>query len=79
MRELYPEIEPFRTQRLAVSDRHTLYIEECGNPAGVPVVFLHGGPGAGISPNYRRYFDPARYHIVLFISYRSIWFGANLI
>jgi proline iminopeptidase len=66
MRELYPEIEPFRTQRLAVSDRHTLYIEECGNPAGVPVVFLHGGPGAGISPNYRRYFDPARYHIVLF-------------
>ena len=66
MRELYPEIEPFRAHRLAVDARHTLYVEECGNPAAVPVVFLHGGPGAGIAPNSRRYFDPARWHVVLF-------------
>ena len=66
MRELYPQIEPFRTQLLAVDPRHTLYVEECGNPNGVPVVFLHGGPGAGMAPYHRRFFDPARYHIVLF-------------
>ncbi|GAA0706541.1 prolyl aminopeptidase [Dokdonella soli] len=66
MRELYPEIEPYRTHRLAVDDIHTLYIEECGNPAGLPVIFLHGGPGAGLSPYHRRFFDPARYRIVLF-------------
>lgn len=66
MRELYPEIEPFRTQRLAVDDIHELHVEECGNPDGLPVVFLHGGPGAGVSPYHRRFFDPARYRIVLF-------------
>lgn len=66
MRELYPEIEPYRTHRLAVDAVHTLYIEECGNPEGLPVVFLHGGPGAGISTYHRRFFDPARYRIVLF-------------
>jgi proline iminopeptidase len=66
VRELYPEIEPYRTQRLAVDDIHALYVEECGNPDGLPVVFLHGGPGAGISPFHRRFFDPARYRIVLF-------------
>ncbi len=66
MRELYPEIEPYRTHRLAVGDIHTLYIEECGNPDGLPVVFLHGGPGAGISSYHRRFFDPKRYRIVLF-------------
>lgn len=66
MRELYPEIEPYRTQRLAVDDLHTLYIEECGNPDGLPVLFLHGGPGAGLSAYHRRFFDPARYRIVLF-------------
>ncbi len=66
MRELYPEIEPYRTHRLAVDTLHTLYVEECGNPAGLPVVFLHGGPGAGISTYHRRFFDPARYRIVLF-------------
>ena len=47
---LYPPIEPHRTGRLAVDDIHTLYWEECGNPNGVPVLFLHGGPGAGLSP-----------------------------
>lgn len=66
MRELYPEIEPYQTRRLAVDAIHTLHVEECGNPAGLPVVFLHGGPGAGVSAYHRRFFDPARYRIVLF-------------
>lgn len=66
MRELYPAIEPYKTHRLAVDAIHTLYVEECGNPAGLPVIFLHGGPGAGLSSYLRRYFDPARYRIVLF-------------
>jgi proline iminopeptidase len=66
MRELYPEIEPYQTHRLAVDAIHTLHVEECGNPAGLPVVFLHGGPGAGIAAYHRRFFDPARYRIVLF-------------
>ena len=66
MRELYPQIEPYATHRLAVSALHTLHVEECGNPDGLPVVFLHGGPGAGVSPYHRRFFDPARYRIVLF-------------
>ena len=66
MRELYPEIEPYRREHLAIDARHTLYVEECGNPDGLPVVFLHGGPGAGLSPYHRRFFDPARWHAVLF-------------
>ena len=66
MRELYPEIEPYRREHLAIDARHTLYVEECGNPDGLPVVFLHGGPGAGLSPHHRRFFDPARWRIVLF-------------
>jgi proline iminopeptidase len=63
---LYPEIEPWNVGRLPVSALHELYFEECGNPDGKPVVFLHGGPGAGCSPKSRRFFDPARYRIVLF-------------
>jgi proline iminopeptidase len=66
VRELYPEIEPYRTHRLAVDELHELHIEECGNPDGLPVIFLHGGPGAGVSPYHRRFFDPKRYRIVLF-------------
>ena len=66
MREMYPEIEPYRTQRIAVDARHTLRVEECGNPDGLPVIFLHGGPGAGLATYHRRFFDPARYRIVLF-------------
>lgn len=66
MRNLYPEIEPYRTHRLGVDAIHELHVEECGNPDGLPVVYLHGGPGAGISANHRRFFDPARYRIVLF-------------
>ncbi len=66
MKILYPAIEPFDTGRLKVSPIHELYYEQCGNPEGKPVVFLHGGPGGGVSPNYRRYFDPAAYRVVLF-------------
>ncbi len=66
LRSLYPEIEPFDTGMLPVSPLHTLYYEQCGNPRGKPVVFLHGGPGAGCNPRCRRFFDPARYRIVLF-------------
>ena len=62
----YPEIEPYQTGRLAVDDRHSLYWEQSGNPDGVPVVFLHGGPGAGASGEQRRFFDPAHYRIVIF-------------
>jgi proline iminopeptidase len=62
---LYPEIEA-RTDRLAVSGGHELYFEESGNPAGKPVVFLHGGPGGGTDPKQRRFFHPERYRIVLF-------------
>jgi proline iminopeptidase len=65
-RGLYPAIEPSRQGHLAVGDGHEVYWEECGNPAGKPVVFLHGGPGAGSDAKARRFFDPARYRIILF-------------
>ena len=66
MRDLYPEIEPYDSGMLAVDARHTLYYEQCGNPAGKPVVILHGGPGAGCNARMRRFHDPAKYRIVLF-------------
>ncbi|HOP16231.1 MAG: prolyl aminopeptidase [Gammaproteobacteria bacterium] len=66
MRDLYPEIQPYNTLQLAVDDVHTLYVEEVGNPDGVPALFLHGGPGAGCEPYHRRFFDPDRYRVVLF-------------
>ena len=66
MYELYPDIKPFVTHSLPVDELHTLYVEQCGNPQGLPVLFLHGGPGAGCEPMHRRFFDPERYHIVLF-------------
>jgi len=66
LRTLYPEIEPYDTGMLKVSDLHTLYYEQSGNPNGKPVVFLHGGPGGGTNPKCRRFFDPAVYRIVLF-------------
>lgn len=66
MRTLYPPVEPFDQRRLQVSARHTLYVEQSGNPRGTPVVFFHGGPGGGTDPMHRRFFDPARYRIVLF-------------
>ena len=65
-RLLYPPLEPFRSGFLAVGDSHELYFEECGNPLGKPVVFLHGGPGFGCEARHRRFFDPAAYRIVLF-------------
>lgn len=63
---LYPPIEPFDRQMLDVGDGHKVYVEQCGNPDGVPVIVLHGGPGGGCSPTMRRYFDPAVYRVVLF-------------
>jgi len=63
---LYPDIAPFRSGTLPVSNLHTLYWEESGNPQGAPVLFLHGGPGAGSNPRQRRFFDPQHYRIVLF-------------
>ena len=66
MRDLYPAIDPFKTERLRVSDVHELYVEQSGNPQGRPVVFVHGGPGAATGPNQRRFFDPEHYRIVLF-------------
>ena len=66
MRDLYPEIEPLETGMLDVGDGQHIYWEVSGNREGKPVVFLHGGPGAGTSPEHRRLFDPSRYRIVLF-------------
>lgn len=66
MQQLFPSVEPYQTQMLPVSDGHSLYIEECGQPDGLPVVFLHGGPGAGCESYHRRFFDPDVYRIILF-------------
>ncbi|MEM9433541.1 MAG: prolyl aminopeptidase [Pseudomonadota bacterium] len=63
---LYPSIDPFDQQMLSVGDGHRIYVEQCGNPHGIPVVVLHGGPGGGCSPAMRRYFDPAVYRVILF-------------
>ncbi len=64
--ELFPAIEPRESGFIALDSGHRMYWEQSGNPAGIPVVFLHGGPGAGTSPTHRRYFDPDRWRIVLF-------------
>lgn len=66
MRDLYPPINPFKHTMLSVGEGHELYVECCGNPEGYPILFLHGGPGAGCSENDRRFFDPEHYFIVLF-------------
>lgn len=66
MKILYPPIKPFAEHILNVGDGHQIYIEECGNPKGIPVLFLHGGPGGGCAPNDRRFFDPDIYRIILF-------------
>ena len=63
--DLFPTIEPYQRGMLPVDGLHSLYWEQCGNPQGVPAVFLHGGPGAGASPTHRRFFDPAHYRIVI--------------
>ena len=66
MRDLYPPIQPYNQGKLKVSDLHTIHYEESGNPQGKPVIFLHGGPGGGITPMYRQYFDPQQWRIVIF-------------
>lgn len=66
MRELYPPIKPYNQGTLQVSDLHTIYFEESGNPDGKPVIFLHGGPGGGSIPVYRQYFEPTKWRIILF-------------
>ncbi len=66
MYKLYPPIEPYNEYKLKVSDLHTIYVQEAGNPQGKPVVFLHGGPGGGIEPVYRQYFNPDKWRIILF-------------
>lgn len=66
MRQLFPASTPYQTHRLPVSGGHVLYIEECGRQDGIPVVFLHGGPGAGCEPYHRRFFDPGVYRVILF-------------
>ena len=62
---LYPEIEPFNKNHLKVGNLHQIYYEECGKSDGIPVVFLHGGPGSGCNPTQRRFFDPKHYRIIL--------------
>ena len=66
MHVLYPDIQPYVSHTLAVEPPHQLHIEECGNPAGIPVLFVHGGPGAGCEPYHRRFFNPEHYRIILF-------------
>jgi proline iminopeptidase len=63
---LYAQIEPFDQRMMDVGDGHNIYVEQCGNPDGLPVIVLHGGPGGGCSPAMRRYFDPAAYRVILF-------------
>jgi proline iminopeptidase len=66
LKTLYDEIDPYDSGHFRVSPAHELYYEQCGNPRGKPVVFLHGGPGAGLIPDYRRFFDPEAYRVILF-------------
>ena len=65
-RQLYPVVQPYNYRMLSVPGDHVLYVEECGNPDGIPVVVLHGGPGGGCSPGMRRFFHPDIYRIILF-------------
>jgi proline iminopeptidase len=66
MSSLYPKIEPYNTFRLKVSNLHEIFIEESGNPKGKAMIFLHGGPGGGIEPVYRQYFNPEKWRIIIF-------------
>ena len=63
---LYPPIDPFDQRVIDMGDGHQIYMEQSGNPDGLPVVVLHGGPGGGCSPAMRRYFDPEHYRVILF-------------
>jgi proline iminopeptidase len=64
--QLYPSIEPYQTGRLALDGLHTMYWEQSGHPGGLPVIFLHGGPGAGATSVHRRFFDPSTYRIIIY-------------
>lgn len=66
LKDFYPVIEPYKSEFLNVSDLHSIYVEQCGNPKGRPILFLHGGPGGGCSADHRRFFDPDHYRIILF-------------
>lgn len=66
MKTLYPEINPHHIFFLETESLHSVYVEESGNPEGIPVIFLHGGPCSGTKPDHRRFFDPERYRIILF-------------
>ncbi|MGS2721415.1 prolyl aminopeptidase [Paraglaciecola aestuariivivens] len=66
MTQLFPPIKPFHSEMLAVADGHEIYVEQSGNKKGLAVLYLHGGPGAGIGEDYRRFFDPEKYHIIGF-------------
>ena len=66
MLDFYPEIEPYDSGMLKVSDLHSIYYEQAGNPHGKPVIFVHGGPGGGIDESYRRFFDPKVWRVILF-------------
>lgn len=66
MLSLFPEIKPFHSDLLSVGGKHRVYYEQSGNRDGIPVVFIHGGPGSGSNENHRRYFDPEKYHIINF-------------
>ena len=65
MKSIYPELSPFHTFFLETGGIHKVYVEQSGNPAGIPVIFLHGGPCSGTKPDHRRFFNPDRYHIIL--------------
>ena len=66
MRTLYPEISPYHTFFLSTDSAHSVYVEQSGNPDGIPVIFLHGGPCSGTKPDHRRFFNPEHYRIILF-------------
>ena len=66
MNDLFPELEPFATDVLELDDGHSIYFEQSGNEKGLPVIFLHGGPGSGSNENHRRYFNPDKYRIIIF-------------
>jgi proline iminopeptidase len=63
---LFPSIDPFDQRTIETADGHSIYVEQCGNPSGYPVIICHGGPGGGCSPAMRRYFDPRAYRVILF-------------
>ena len=66
MSQLFPSIKPFKQEMLEVSGGHSIFVEQTGSPDGIPVLYLHGGPGGSIGQEYRRFFDPEKYWIIGF-------------